>query len=499
MLKRKNTLLYRFTIIFIIFGTVLTIFTSLIVYVSGSKSVKNQSLLQARQVADYMEQMIFDNPDDFLAYKHFYMKNHDLMKIPYDFTDTTDALNTFNEAFIREYPGKSLYTDIDPTSMPYDIQLLYYTYRHEYWLLTFEKACSSFDVSYTYFLVPDSSNYSVTYMIDAERIRQDENPDLLYLGNNYETPYHKYKILWNVWLSCQTSNDFQIWNNKQGHTYAYYKPLIINSEPVGLVATEININNINKRGVKNAIITAIFMFFIIGLCTILLLIYIYECYLKKLVDITNDVKIFTKKNDPSIAYKIRTHASDTTEISYLALQLSAMILDVDRVVKELFALKHNSDASTKTILSSKLVTRDALTGLPNEVEFKNNIRTISVSKYCIVMINVNNIKQYKELYGCDRVDIAIKSAADIMQSSFGQAQIFRLEEDIFAVILEGSDVNKKDYMIKLFKRKVNDIKKNNKLKRWEKISVTVGYSVNNENTPDEVAFDAKQKMLTNIN
>ena len=271
------------------------------------KSYKEQYLERARNIGDYLEKLIQDSGNDFVSYQKYYMEHYKEILIPYNFDEYHTALNNFqivlNKAASDDY---SKLTNFDFDSLPEEAKRAHFIYMHEYWLLTFENARKSFNLPYTYYLVPDDQTYTMTYMIDGERTHRGPNGDkadegeYLYLGDSYYDDPEVYKVQWNSWFTGKRQNDFEIWDNEWGYTYAYYTPLIINGQKLGLIGTEVQVEEVNKGILFNTLKQTGATAGVLIICIALLILFINDKYINKIVYLESYMREFTKTKNKDI-------------------------------------------------------------------------------------------------------------------------------------------------------------------------------------------------------
>ena len=174
---RKGTLLYLFGIILFSFGLILTASFGIIAYRNEASTYKAERLDMTRNVTELIENLIKEDPDDFVRYVNFYKSHCQDMKIDVNNIGYKDDYDEFITGFTEQYPGSVLGRDIAVPDLPYELQLDYYEYKHEYWLSVFEDARKSMNLMYLYFTIPDETTHEVLYVIDVERAPREDDPN----------------------------------------------------------------------------------------------------------------------------------------------------------------------------------------------------------------------------------------------------------------------------------------------------------------------------------
>lgn len=310
------------------FMVVTTTIAGIATYRAQMKQYKNLCIDSIIDVGDYLTELIMDDPEDFADYTEYYAGHFDKLNVPIDFNEYVTAKNRFYEVFAVEYPGMALGTDIKPDELSDELQNLYYTYRHEYWLLTFEQARASFGLPYTYFLTLDDSTHEVIYMIDGERTPQEGNPSLIYMGDKYFNDPVKYAVMWNTWATGVKQDDFIEWNNKWGHTYAYYTPLVINGKVLGLVTAEVNVATVNEGILRSTLSLMARLALILLLMSTLLMYAIKKGIIVRINYLSSQIDSFSNSRALDTADAIRKYNFGKDEIATLADNTANMICEI---------------------------------------------------------------------------------------------------------------------------------------------------------------------------
>ncbi len=280
------------------------------------------------EVGDYLSGLILEDPDDFLAYRDYYMSHYEELRIPCDFNEYNTARREFNHAFSEAYPGQTFKADVKPSDLNDELQRLYYTYRHEYWLLTFEQARASFNLPYTYFLVPDESTYYTTYMIDGERTEDKDHPGYLYMGDSYYEEPESHTLLWNTYFNGQKYDEVYEWDNKWGNTYSYYTPLVINDKCIGLVVTEIDVADVNRMILTNTMYLVLRLAAFLIILTFLLLFFINRYHIRRINHLSEQINDFSSTRAYDTVDSIREYPYGNDEIKMLADNTADMIKEL---------------------------------------------------------------------------------------------------------------------------------------------------------------------------
>ena len=164
--KVKHSLLLKILSIFALFTFLAVSFSGLNTYITQMRLYKNQCLENLCNIVDYLQSLIMDSGQEFADYQKYFMEHYTEIDIPYDFDEYLTAQNAFLSLLSQS--EKDIYTagsKIDFDSLSEEAKKAYFIYCHEYWTLTFENARKSFNLPYTYYLVPKENDFLMYYMI----------------------------------------------------------------------------------------------------------------------------------------------------------------------------------------------------------------------------------------------------------------------------------------------------------------------------------------------
>ncbi|MBR5096824.1 MAG: diguanylate cyclase [Treponema sp.] len=487
--RKKDSLLFRVALLSCIF-TLVTLFASAAtIYAIQMKDYKAQKVEDIRNIGDYLERLIQEAGEEFIIYQDYYMKHFAEANIPYDFDEYLTAQRKY-ESLLAAQPAVHDTSKFDFDSFSEEAKMAYFVYIHEYWILTFENARKTFNLPYTYYLVPKEDIYHMVYMIDGERSHKDEEGnkskwgDYLYLGDEYFDPPDKYEIQWRTWFTGQRQNDFEVWNNEWGHTYAYYTPLIINGKKLGLIGTEIEVAAFNKAILFTSLKISGGIALALIACMIVMMLYINSRYLKKIANLESRMFEFAREKDPAIAKKIQAEAKGRNEISNLSLQFADLILEIEKYVNQLLSAKKElNDTKHLADEMNELAKKDSLTGVRNKTAFDNEVRRLNneiaegKKDFGLAMIDLNYLKRINDTYGHQQGSLAIKNLCQIICDIFKRSPVFRVGGDEFVVVLENSDLRNIEMLVGDFNAKIEALSIENGLEPWNKVSAAIGYAI----------------------
>lgn len=326
---KKKSLITSFVIMFSIYAFITIIINAVFTYVNQTEAYHTECENNLRELNAYVGAQIRRDGTEFAKFKAYYSEHCKEMMIPYDYSGDYETLKKeFNVIFAQRYPGKVYGKDIGFNELDEDLKLQYAEYEYAYWLTMFEDARDSFSLSYAYFVYP-MDDLNVCYMIDAVRGKRTiDGKDYLTLGDVVETDPAKHEVLWETWESGVEPTRFDVFDNEYGHTYAFYTPLVIDGEKIGLICSEVSVLSVNR-----AIISAVVRHFLGSVIVMLIgifvmIVLIRRNFLLRIISLEGSVVKYSHDKDDTVAEEIRRNESGNDEIRSLSDQFADMILEL---------------------------------------------------------------------------------------------------------------------------------------------------------------------------
>lgn len=335
-IAKKTSLIKKFIAVFTAFGIVFLVANSIHTYFNQKRAYINECENNLHDITDYLSELIAADGEDFTALKGYFNDNYEKLRIPYDFAgDYHAAYENFYSLFKKTYPDLIYGIDISFDELPDDIKKAYAEYKMEYWQSVFWQATESFDIDYTYFVYPREDS-NVMYMIDAvyEEAKTDGG-SYMSLGFNGDMAVSKYPMMWEAWNSAKAPSGYDIFNNEYGHTYAYYSPVLINGEKVGLVCADMSVTTVTDQ-IRSAVAsqtTGSLAVFLIG--TFIMVYFIRKIFLKRILQLEKNVAEYADKKDVAIAETIRSSEQGNDEIRSLSDRFAGMITELENYMVNL--------------------------------------------------------------------------------------------------------------------------------------------------------------------
>lgn len=485
--KRTESLLFKFGSIFGIFTIVTLVISGFFTYHTQTSLYKAEREESIQQIAAYLEDLLVSDGEDFLHYQH-YMETHFAdMRIPPDFDEDEmrASRKRYEALFSAAQPGKTLGVDIAFDDLASAVQEAYAIYKHELYFMQFEKAREAFDIPYTYYLVPTGEDLHMWWMIDGIRDTNEvDGNEYLKLCDDVEEKRSAHRCMWEAWDTGKRPSGYDTYDNEYGKTYAYYTPLFIGGEKLGVIGVEAEIADVNQAILHNSLRQIAMSAVILVLCVCAMLLFIYRCYISKLERLQASVRTYAQEKNASIATEIERDAVGKDEISVLALQVSSMIMELENYMKNLLSTAEQlRDSQQQTALLTELATKDALTGIRNKTAYDKETARLEwniadgTAQFGIAMIDLNFLKRINDTFGHEQGNSAIKKLCHIVCHVFKYSPVFRIGGDEFVVVLEHDDYKNVNALVETFNRQLETLANETDLEQWERVSASIGYAL----------------------
>lgn len=478
-------MVFKLMLFFIIMVLSVLVLTGLSTYANQTKIYRGECEQNLQNSVDYFSVLMESDGNEFIVYQELMLDLGDEINIPVDFNgDYHPAKIAFYDAFNSQYPGKSLGTDVDYMSMSRALKILFVTYKHEYWLHIFEEAQNSFDVTYTYYVVPTGEYLHMYYMIDAVREpRESDGGKYIDLNIDVEQTMENHAHMWTAWETGAYTPGYDITDNEYGINYAYFHPLIIQGRKMGVIGADISIEKFNGTILNYTLMHTVSMgIFIIAICGLFTWI-IVSRYINRLIRLKEDMSVYSETKNPEIADSIRKEIRGNDEIADLANQTADMIGELSSYMQSILSKNEElMKAQQKIKAANELAIKDALTGIRNKTGYDNEVIKLQrrmeeegFYKFGIAMVDLNYLKFINDTYGHEMGNKAIIKICNIVCTIFAHSPVFRVGGDEFVVFLENEDYDNAEERIVEFKRTLAALAEDESLSPWEKVSAAIGW------------------------
>jgi diguanylate cyclase (GGDEF)-like protein len=506
--RRPGGLLFRFGAIFAVLTILTLIATGIATYILQQRILEEQVSSNVSSLSEYLQKLIKADGEDFVYYQEYMLEHANEVLIPADFDgDYLPALDKYSQLFAQQYPGKTLGKDISFDELSDEVKNAFAVYTHEYWLFVFESAARTFDVEYTYYITPTGEPNHMYYIIDALRDIKGQGGGLyINLLLDIEEDPNMYPVMWEVWESNRTVDKHDVFDNQYGHNYAYYSPLYIDGQKIGIIAVDVAIDKVNKEIVRNTLIPVFVMALVLITGVILILLFIDKKYISKLVNLSNGISQYTRTKDPAVVHTIGCSKKSHDEITDLANQTSVMITTLDTYIKNLVdTTKELSETKQQASELQALTNKDPITGIRNKIAYDEEIKkleaevAVGLKEFGLAMVDLNFLIKINDTYGEEKGNIAIKKLCVLVCNIFQHSPVFKVGGDEFAVILKNRDYENVDSLVKKFNDEIEQFSGDISIDPWEKISAAIGVALfdpKEDTTVDDVFRKADAQMCT---
>jgi sigma-B regulation protein RsbU (phosphoserine phosphatase) len=324
----KKSLAKQFSILFLLFALVTTIFSGVVSYINQTRSYHRECIESLEQITSHIAGLLQKEGSEFADIMSW-ISEHDYQPyIPLNFRDNLPYDKQQYIKYIQDnYDDIPAYEDMDE-----EAKRLYVRCRYEYWLTVFLDAMEEFGVEYVYFIMPVADEeYTVRYMIDATlwTIEAEDGSEVLLIGDKVpEDPkYHKY--MWEAWESGKETRNIDSLNNEFGYNYTYCYPLHIEGEKLGMVCADINVHRVNSEILNSVIRQVLTSAAVLFLATIVLYHFLLKRILLRIAGLKKNVEEYSQTKNPDVAKTIRESKGQEDELGLLSDEFSEMITELE--------------------------------------------------------------------------------------------------------------------------------------------------------------------------
>ena len=277
--------------------------------------------------------------------------------------------------------------------------------------------------------------------------------------------------------------------DKWGRFYSSYSPVFdSNHEVAGIVAVDFSADWYDRQ-ISNQIMIVLLVTFtsiVFGVIIVLLLASHFrkrfKLLYKELNKLTEGVETLSKELS-------HDNILDGDEVIETELyEEDEMLDDIGVMEKRISSLKEYMSAQIRFVRSKTYI--DGLTGIKNRTAYLEYVEKIekSISRgdagFAVVMLDLNGLKRINDDFGHEKGDMTIKKAADIINETFSDEQVFRIGGDEFVVLLKDSS-DKLDELMSSFDK--NCVDANNRDDDTP-VAISKGYAVFDASTDNNYQY-----------
>ncbi|MCR5650888.1 MAG: GGDEF domain-containing protein [Lachnospiraceae bacterium] len=483
-MKKQKTLLIGFAAMFLVFSVIVLVICGISTYNIQTKIQSRHLINSMTDVSEYICLMMEEDGAEFAFFQDYFIKHPDTLRITTDVSDWADTEAEFFEAFHREYPGRTLESDMDYSEMSDELQALCVVYNYKYWTHMMLEAVDKYGLEYVYYVTPAAEKDSIYYIIDpGPETFEEDGKEYRKLGVVYPEDPAEHRNLWKTWETGNITDGFDEYDNEYGHTYVFYYPVVIDGVKLGMVGSEIQVDSFNKGILDNTLRQLLFIALILIAGEAVLIFLVNKRYISRVVHLSENVKSYGENKDPAVAKTIDEDNIGNDEISFLASQTSSMIREIDSYMTFLRSTTIElSQTKEEAARMNKLATKDALTGIRNKTAYDEEIGHLKMmmdgglKKFGIAMVDLNYLKKINDTYGHEKGNISIVTVCKIVCTVFEHSPVFRIGGDEFVIILTGYDFEHIEELNEQFINTLKEVSNDKNLAPWEAVSAAIGYA-----------------------
>lgn len=492
---KKFRLTLKFTIFLTCFTAVTLALTSLLSYINQTHIYQSQHEERIQYLTSYIEKSVLNHGEDFLRMREYLVAHHDELEEPAHFhKNPAEQSRLFYEGLLaKNHPGKTLGLNIQFDELAEEVKSAYALYYYEYFRLMLENSNEAFHLAYSCYIFPlDDGGGSKWLALGAGKAENEKSSGLFLFDNTPDSEDNACKFLSEAWATAKSPGGHGIYDNGRRKVHAYYSPLLINGEKLGLIAFGVEIDNVNKKIAKATLRQTLMTGAVLVALTVLHLLLIRFHHIRRLIKIQNVIDRFALEKDSELAEELKKEISNEDEISKIMEKLSDMIYELELYMYNFKKTKRDlQDTRQQTLELNELAMKDSLTGIRNKNGFDKELQKIewemadALNELGIALIDLNFLKRINETYGKERGNMIIVSLSRIVCDVFAHSPVFRIDDDEFAVILKGHDLKNIDDLIQKFHESLKKLNDSPDSAYEEKISAAIGYAVFNPRLDDD--------------
>ena len=300
---------------------------------------------------------------------------------------------------------------------------------------------SSVDALYTYLVYADFTNHRLIYLCDDAEI------DDRCLPGSFDN-FTKQDMT--VEADIDSGFKPEITNMPQyGHLVSTGRPIYDESHDV--VAFAMVDLSMDRIVAEETIIIRNMSIMMLGVglaCILVGYLLVLLLIVRPIRKLTRTANEFTKSDGNGLNKFSQLRINTKDEIEDLSNSMKKMEVDINHYISDLLSTTTKLEGAEKKADELKYIAdRDALTGLNNKRAYfeKEEMLNIEIkqgkAKFCVSMIDLNDLKVTNDTLGHEKGDVLIVAIANIIKKVFALSCVYRVGGDEFVVISENEDYN----------------------------------------------------------
>ncbi len=355
-----------------------------------------------------------------------------------------------------------------------------------------DKICDDFSIHYLYICMPvyRDGNYGMYNILSADTTyNRKYNPDGLYLGYITTDEYSDEEVI--KMMDIIDNEGITYFKNFSDWGYDYTAAKTLKNsrgEPFGLLCVDIEVEDL-ERSINTYLILNVSLIILLGL----LFTYVFMRWLNRNVTdpiarLKNSVLSFASRSHKNKELTALTYEDPDVhtqnEVEVLSEAVSQMTSDIREYVRDIVeAESQMADMKNQVTNMGTLVYKDALTRVKNKAWYDKVKEGMDQriedgkAEFGIVMVDLNGLKSVNDTYGHDHGDEYIFGACRQLCVIYSHSSVFRVGGDEFVVLLENTDYNNRQELLKELKESYNKTSSDMSKEPWERYSAAAGMAL----------------------
>lgn len=339
-----------------------------------------------------------------------------------------------------------------------------------------------YELLYLFIALPKDDGYRSFYNVcsatsNAEREAGEEDLPLMFDAAEFYTPSQ----LQPYFDAMKTPGEFSVFtanSEDYGHTHTVCKPLIAaDGNVIGLICAEVGHSDMH-RSINLYVICSVALIIII--CGIFA--YAGGKVLKKIIVdplrlLEQHAREFAEnsrgKRDLSALTFNTPDIRTQNEIESLADAITQMAEDMKVYVTDILEAEQRAETAMDEAYDlTRIAYEDSLTNARSKVAYDE--KKVELDKaikgggaqFAVVMVNLVDSKRVDDIYGTEAGRKYIISGCDLIRDVYPFAQVYRVGDNDFAVVLDGEEYARRDELFEELKNHFDEAKDDKQREPW---------------------------------
>ena len=270
-------------------------------------------------------------------------------------------------------------------------------------------------------------------------------------------------------------------------------------ELIAISAVDISMNDVIANQYRFLIMAAL-AFLLLTILVCVAAIYLVNRFIIKPVNVLTEAAAQYSHNKKAFS---ELDISRNDELGILAASMANMEKEINGYVSNLEQTTNDLIQAREHAEQMNIAANiDALTKVRNKRAYDIEAARLneSTKPYAIAMIDLNGLKKINDTYGHEEGDVSINTVCQIICRTFKHSPVFRVGGDEFIVVLENTDFENCDSLIKDFSDEIQRNASDESLEVWRRVTAAVGcavYDPDKDKNAESVLKRADAEMYEN--